>query len=100
MPPMVGWRQLCPACDAWLTYGAEVRHILRMYLAPGLDQVVEADILYCLWPDHLPRRRRYFLHYILISRGSPFRAFTYFSGGMAASIDIWEDVLTRIEAFV
>ena len=50
--------------------------------------------------DALAEFNRDILRHILVTRGSPFRVFTYFSNGMAGNISITEDILDRIICFV
>ena len=40
------------------------------------------------------------LQYILMTRGSPFHAFSYYTNGMAGNISEREDILDRIVSFL
>ena len=64
-----------------------------------LDSVVDATVGYFTF-DYLKARRLFFLHKVLLARGSVFRQCTYFHNGEGGNLDPHTDIIDNIMRFL
>ena len=86
--------EICPSCDIALGRRLTIDNLQQ------LPVVARDEIAAFAGRSRLRGYRRFFLHQVLLSRGSVFRKLTFLSYGLLGNVSETEDLLDRVMSFV
>ena len=97
-PQPVEWG-ICLYCESYYELDQVLKQLARHTVFEDLPPTVRRQVIEQLTVDALGEFNRAVLMHIL-TRHSPFRAFTYFWNGLPGNISQREDILDRIVSFL